>query len=419
MPSYMDIFLGRQPIFDLEGQIAAYELLYRSTETNSFPKVDSDRATLDVLINTFVTIGVEDVANGKPCFVNFTENLLMGKLPDYLEPSKVVLEILEDVKITPELIERIKQLSIRGFKIALDDFILQPEYMGLYDELFQHVTYIKIDFLLTPVLERMQLEDRIKVFYPHIRLLAEKVETHRHFDIAIQSGYSLFQGYFFEQPQVLKSKDIPANTLQYFQIVALLREDEPDINHIAESIENDISLSYKLLQIVNMSSKRKRSKVRSIKQAVLMVGLAELRKWVYLLALREMPKHENDSTYKELMASSLYRGKVCERLAKHNFMENISEYFLLGLFSLIDTILRTPMHEILGHLPLSENISLTLSHHKTELTPYLQLCIAMDKSDFINIEKYSAELSIPPLVIHGIHEEVREWVKETFADFEG
>jgi c-di-GMP phosphodiesterase len=98
----MDIYLGRQPIFDLEEQIVAYELLYRNTEINSFPQVDSDHATLDVLINTFVTIGVEEVASGKPCFVNFTENLLLGKLPDYLDSSKIVLEILEDVTFTAE-----------------------------------------------------------------------------------------------------------------------------------------------------------------------------------------------------------------------------------------------------------------------------------------------------------------------------
>lgn len=415
----MDIFLGRQPIFDLDEQIAAYELLYRNTETNSFPQIDADRATLDVLINTFVTIGVEDVANGKPCFVNFSENFLMGELLDNLDPSKIVIEILEDVQITSELIARVRQLHLKGFKIALDDFILQPQFTELYDELFQYVTYIKIDFLLTPVLERMQLEDRIKTFYPHIRLLAEKVESRRQFEIALQSGYSLFQGYFFEQPQILKSKDIPSNALQYFHIVALLREDEPDINQIAESIEIDIALSYKLLQIVNMSPKRKRSKVRSIKQAVLMVGLAELRKWVYLLALREMPSFENPDVYKQLVISSLYRGKVCERLAKQNFVQNTSSHFLIGLFSLIDSMLRTPMHEILGQLPLSEDIVLTLSNHETELTPYLQLSIAMDKANFEKIEQYVNELSISAEVLHKIHEEVRDWVKETFEEFEG
>jgi c-di-GMP phosphodiesterase len=415
----MDIFLGRQPIFDLDEQVIAYELLYRNTETNSFPQVDSDRATLDVLINAFVTMGVEEVAGGKPCFVNFTENLLLGTLPDYLEPSKIVIEILEDVKITPQLIERIKELSMRGFKIALDDFIIQPEYMGLYDDLFQYVNYIKIDFLITPALERMQLEDRIKTFYPHIRLLAEKVETHQQFKIAIQTGYSLFQGYFFEQPQVLKTKDIPANALQYFHIVTLLREDEPDISRIAESIEVDISLSYKLLQIVNMSPKRKRSKIRSIKQAVLMVGLAELRKWLYLLALRELPQHENEDVYKELMKSSLYRAKVSERLAKQNFLQNSSEYALLGLFSLIDTLLKTPMHEILGQLPLSEEIIATLSNNETSLTPYLQLSIAMDKADFDKIKQYATQLSISTEVVHEIHKEVRTWVKETFEELEG
>ena len=413
----MDIYLGRQPIFDLEEQIVAYELLYRNTEINSFPQVDSDHATLDVLINTFVTIGVEEVASGKPCFVNFTENLLLGKLPDYLDSSKIVLEILEDVTFTAELIDRIKQLSALGYKLALDDFIMQPQYMELYHDLFQYINYIKIDFLATPTVERMQLEEHIKRDYPHINLLAEKLETRRQFEIAVHSGYSLFQGYFFQQPQVLKSHDIPSNTLQYFQIVALLREDEPDINRIAEGIEIDISLSYKLLQIVNMSPKRKRSKIRSIKQAVLMVGLAELRKWVYLLALREFPNSLDKDSYLELMHSSLYRAKVCERLAKHNFLPNASEYFLLGLFSLIDSILSTPMHLILGHLPLSEEIVETLSNQETELSPYLQLSIAMDKADFEKIDEPAPILKLSTEQVRDIHHEVRTWVKETFEEF--
>ena len=414
----MDIFLGRQPIFNIEEQVVAYELLYRNTETNSFPQVNPDHATLDVLVNAFVTMGVEDVANGKPCFVNFTENLLLGKLPDYLEPSKIVLEILENVTITEQLIERIKQLHASGYKIALDDFILQPHYQDLYAELFQYVHYIKIDFLFTPTVERMQTEERIKASYPHIQLLAEKVETRRQYEIAVQSGYSLFQGYFFEQPQVVKSRDIPANTLQYFQIVALLREDEPNINKIAESIEVDIALSYKLLQIVNMSPKRKKAKVRSIKQAVVMVGLAELGKWVYLLALREFPHQEQNDTYKQLLFSSLYRGKVCERLAENHFLKNASEYFLLGLFSLIDTILRMPMHEVLGQLPLSEEIILTLSNHHTELSDYLHLSIAMDKADFQKIEHYAKQLNLSMEVVHQIHEDVYLWVKDTFEEFD-
>ena len=414
----MEVYLGRQPILNLNEQVVAYELLYRNQEINSFPMVDSDYATLDVLVNTFVSFGIEEVAGGKPCFVNFTEKLILGKLVDYLDPSKVVIEILEDVPITEELIARIKELRSKGFKIALDDFIMQSQYMELYSELFEHINYIKIDFLLTSTLERMHLEDLVKEYYPHIQLLAEKVETREQFEIAVQSGYSLFQGYFFEQPQVLKVSDVPSNTIQYFQIISLLREDEPDINRIAENIEIDIALSYKLLQLINQSPKRNRSKIRSIKQAVVLVGLEELRKWVYLLAMRELPNGYHKDTYFELMRSSLYRGKMCEKLAKLNYEHNASEHFLVGLFSLIDTILQRPMHTILSQLPLSERIIDTLSGYETEFTPYLNISIAMDKSEFDSIDRLAKELQLSEEQISELQDEVRNWVKETFDEFE-
>ena len=225
----MEIFIGRQPIFNINEKIVAYELLYRNKNINAFPLVDSDAATVDVLVNSFLSIGIDEVTKGRPCFVNFTGSLLMGTMLDYLDSTKVVIEILEDVAITMELIERVAELKQQGFKIALDDFVLDKN-VAIYDELFKYIDYIKVDFLMTPLLERMEIENKVKNQFPHIKLLAEKVETRNQFEVAKHSGYLLFQGYFFEQPQIIKSTDIPMNTLQYFQIIALLREEEPDIN---------------------------------------------------------------------------------------------------------------------------------------------------------------------------------------------
>jgi len=285
----MEVFIGRQPIFNLHEQIVAYELLYRSKNVDAFPMVDSDAATVDVLVNSFLSIGIEEVTNGKPCFVNFTENLLMSSINEYLNPSQVVIEILEDVPLTPKLVERVIELKSYGFKIALDDFILD-EHVQIYDELFVHIDFIKVDFLLSPLLERMEIENKVKEKFPHIKLLAEKVETRNQFEVAKHSGYELFQGYFFEQPQILKATDIPVNTIQYFYIISLLKEEEPNIQLLSENIERDISLTYKLLQMVNNSSRRSKSKVRSIKQAILILGIADLRKWIYLLAMREIDR---------------------------------------------------------------------------------------------------------------------------------
>lgn len=410
----MEVFIGRQPIFNIQEEIVAYELLYRNNDQNLFPEVDSDKATLDVLVNSFLSIGIDKVAKGRPSFVNFTENLIMNSSLDFLDPSLIVIELLEDISITEELIQRLIELKGKGFKLALDDFVMDEKVL-IYNDLFAQIDYIKIDFLLTPLVERMEIEDKIKTQFPNIKLLAEKVETREEYEIAKQSGYSLFQGYFFEQPQIIKTTDIPANLFQYFQIIAMLRDEEANIDKLAENIEREISLTYKLLQLINKPAKRTHSKVRSIKQAILIIGLDELRKWVYLLAMRESEAHRNDDVFHELMFASLFRAKVCEKVARMNYKANFSEYFLIGLFSLIDSLLKRPMRSILSQLPLSENVLATLNGEETEMTVYLQFSIALNKLDWEKVYSIAEQLNIPQEKVLVIYEEVTEWVKEAIA----
>ncbi|MGN7477918.1 EAL and HDOD domain-containing protein [Solibacillus silvestris] len=409
----MEVFIGRQPIFNIQEEIVAYELLYRNNNVNNFPQVDSDTATIDLLINSFLSIGIQEVTYGKPSFINFTENLIMQGALDFLDPGQVVIELLENIPITQGLIEQLKILKNKGFKLALDDFVMDEKVL-IYDELFSQIDYIKIDFLLTTAADRLEIENKIKARFPHIKLLAEKVESREQYEIAKQAGYSLFQGYFFEEPQILTATDIPANLFQYFQIISLLQDDETNIDLLAENIEREISLSYRLLKLINDSTKRTNTKVRSIKQAILLIGLMELRKWVYLLAMRESDGRKNDDIFKELMYASLFRAKVCEKCARRNYKGNFSEYFLVGLFSLIDSLLKRPMNTIVSQLPLSENILETITGENTELTPYLQFSIALNKLDWGNITPLAAELNIPNDEILLMYKEVRIWVEEAF-----
>lgn len=409
----MEVFIGRQPIFNLHEQVVAYELLYRSKNVNAFPMVDSDAATIDVLVNSFLSIGFEEVTKGKPGFVNFTDNLLMSSIHEFLNPSQVVIEILEDVPLTSQLVKRVVELKKYGFQIALDDFIMD-EHVEIYDELFEQVDYIKVDFLATSMVKRMEIENKVKGNYPHIQLLAEKVETRHQFEVAKSSGYVLFQGYFFEQPQIIKATDIPANTIQYIHIISLLKEEEPNIQLLAENIERDISLTYKLLQMINNSSKRSKSKVRSIKQAIVLLGISNLRKWIYLLAMREIDIDGDSDLFKEVMCMSLFRAKVCEKLAKLSYKKNFSEYFLVGMFSLIDTLLQRPMSSILHQLPFSEDITNTILGHETEMTPFLEFSIALGKLDWARLEELGDQLNIPLNDMDLLYYEAMEWAEKSF-----
>lgn len=407
----LEVFIGRQPIFNRDEEIVAYELLYRNSDVNKFPEMDSDKATIDVLIHSFLTIGIQEISNGSPSFINFTENLIMQDELDFLEPTKVVIELLEDVSITPALIEQLRKLKERGFTIALDDFVMD-EAVLIYDDLFKQVDYIKIDFLLSSEQQRSVVENKVKSTFPHIKLLAEKVETREEFESAKLAGYSLFQGYFFQKPQIIQATDIPANLFQYFQIISLLRDDKASIDVIVENIEREISLTYRLLKLINNSTKRPKSKIRSIKQAILLLGLTELRKWIYLLAMHESGIQQKSDVFNELMYASLFRAKLCEKCARLNSKANYSEHFLVGLFSLIDVLLKSPMNSILVQLPLSETTLETIGGAKTDMTPYLQFSVAVQHLNWQQIESLAAQLNISIEEVLPMYEEVRVWVDE-------
>lgn len=403
----MEVFIGRQPIFDRMENVFAFELLYRNGDLNVFPDIDGDYATTEVLINSFLTIGVEELANGRPCFINFTENLLYESIFDTFDPKTIIIEILENVNISPVLIDKLRQLKRKGYKIALDDFILTNNFFQ-FKELFSVVDFIKVDFMATNPQDRLFNEIWIKTNYPHIRLLAEKVETREEFEQAKESGYQFFQGYFFSKPQIIHSKEIPTNIVQYFRIIRLINEENANISHIAELIEHDVSLSYKLLKLINASANK--NKVRSIKHAILVLGLTELYQWIYILALRESSRGDSDYGSNALIASSLFRAKFCELLAKEKRQPNSAEYFLIGMFSMMEALLQRPFHQIIQQLPFSNQVIQTLTGSEmTEMSVYLDIAVAFDTLNWKDIHKYSGEISISEDQLRMYYNKAMQW----------
>lgn len=406
----MDIFVGRQPIFAKDEHIFAYELLYRNGQDNSFPTIAGDEATLDVIAHSFLTIGINELAGEKLCFINFTENLLVKEVFSKFPTDRIVVEILEDIPITMDLLQKLLEIKSLGFLIALDDFVLQ-ENVALYDELFSIVDFIKVDFLLSSLSERQAIERIVKTNYPNIVLLAEKVETREQFFEAKVAGYELFQGYFFAKPEVIKGSEIPTNLAQYFRIINLLRSNSVSVEEISDEIERDVSLSFKVLKMINSPAVRTKSKVRSIKQGVLMLGLEELSHWLHVLLLRESKKnHSGDGM--ALIEASLFRAKLCELLARRKFLQNASEFFLVGMFSLIDTLLHRPMIQLLQDLPLSDEVAETLSGNKTAMSPFLELAIACDEVRWDDMIVGAATLGIDHSALNALYLEARRFATE-------
>lgn len=404
------VFVGRQPIFDRSGNIFGYELLYRNSEHNVFPRgVNPEKATIDLLVNTFLTIGIDRVVGRTKSFINFTEKSLNKDIIHQLDPRFVIIELLEDIQVTPEVIETIVQFRKSGFRIALDDFSLQQiSDPQLLPTLFQHVNIIKVDFLHTDRSERRRIEQIAKQ-YRHLSLLAEKIETEADYEEAKQLGYLLFQGYYFSKPQIIQGKEIPANYLLHFQLLQAFNEKDPDISKITELFMHDVSLSYKLLRYINSLAFEIPHQISSINQAIMLMGLTEAKRWLRILLLRDLGVGEGRGRQKSLTERSLVRARLSEMLARHKGKENADEFFLTGLFSLIDAIMQSSLEDILPQLSLSETISNTLLGEDTEIKPYLDLTIALESLEVARVNEYAIELGIDESSLINYVHQAHKW----------
>ncbi|RLQ95233.1 EAL and HDOD domain-containing protein [Falsibacillus albus] len=411
----MEVFVARQPIFNENEETLAYELLYRSNHLNEFPKIDGDQATADVIINSFLNIGIDSLSNGKPCFINFTENLLMLKVPTYFRPREIVVEILESVIPSKELILICQELKSLGYKIALDDFMIdhqQPEPHQL--ELMKLADIIKVDFLNTSKEKRGNIEVLAKLF--GIDLLAEKVETRDEFQEAKSKGYVLFQGYFFSKPIIVSSHDVPTYFQSYYSVIQNLSLNEPSIDIITRLIEQDLSLSYKLLRLINSPAYRPRRKISSIRQAIVLLGLIEIQKWIYVLAVRERTLNKSNLS-DEVIKTCLTRAKMCELIATEHLKDrNSPSFFLVGMLSLVDTILSLPMEKIVEELPLLDEIVEALKGEENQLSLTLDLVISLERAEWDAMYHLSRKMNLLPKQLFDYYTFACTWAEQLLKE---
>lgn len=406
----VNVFVGRQPILDQEGQIYGYELLYRNSEENRFPSVNPESATIQLLINSFLSIGIDNVAQSYKSFINFSGELLLEDIFSRLSPNRVIIEILEDVEITSALIRRMKDIKQYGYQFALDDFIIQEQY-ELHTELFKLVDYVKVDFLAVSNTERKRIETFIQK-YPHIRMVAEKIETEAQFLEAKASGYELFQGYFFAKPEIIKGIDIPSTLSSHSYILHKLSEEDADIDEVVELIVHDMSITYKLLRFINTMHFGVPKKVASVKQAVILIGFEHLKKWMRILLVHHIGEHSTCGQVKALVSFSLTRARICELIAKRIGKENSDEYFFVGMFSLMDIIMNKNWSDILPLIPFSESVANTLIGEETDMTAVLKLAIATEKLDWPQIRKYRTQLGISEKELSEFSQISIRWVQQ-------
>jgi len=336
-------YVARQPILDLRGRVHAYELLFRAGPEAAF-RGDGNVATRTMLDNT-VMFGLDRLTAGLPAFVNCTREALTESLVDVLPPSMTVLEVLETLEPNPELIQACRQLKAAGFRLALDDFVYEPRF----EPLIELANYIKVDINATPAYQRKELMQRLKG--KAIAMIAEKVETQQEYQQAKAEGFTLFQGYFFCRPILMKNRNIPANRLFHMQILQLLHKDPIDLRQLSDLLKKDTSLTYRLMRLVNSPICAMRQEVRSIETALVVVGEDAFRRIATLAITSEM----NSSQSMEILRMAFVRGRFCELAASFCGLDSTEQY-LMGMFSMLPAMLRISIEDLAPSLPMREEI---------------------------------------------------------------
>lgn len=339
--------IARQPIFDLEGRLFGYELLYR--RGTAAESGDGDEMTARVLVGALAATDLDLLASGRPVFINATRALLMGDLLTMLAPDRVILEILEDVEPDAALLSRLAELRGRGYRFALDD-VLDLEARRPF---LEHVDIIKVD---VAAMGPDRLAEQVDALHATGKsLLAEKVETPEQHARLYAMGFQLFQGYFFARPEQAGPAGLPANRLVVMQLLARVSDPAISLGELAGLIRTDVALSVSVLRWANSPLSGLRSRVDSIERAVVVLGLETARNLVCLLALAQL-----DSTSPELLKLLLVRARLCELLARAGGRDNAATHFMVGLLSGLDAIVNRPMARVIEGMPVDDTVAQAL-----------------------------------------------------------
>jgi len=372
--SHSDIFIGRQPIFDRNLNLFAYELLYRNSEENSATVTDQSQSTSEVIINLVTNFGFDVVTGGHTAFINLSKDFLTGKKPLPLPHDKVVLEVLEDTIVDQELIDGLKKLSSENYTIALDDFVYSEEW----EPVLPLVDYIKVEI---PMLSNDEIKSHVaKLKKYDVKLLAEKVETEAEYDFLHECGFDYFQGYFLARPKVLSGKTIPPNKLTMILLLSDLNNTAIEIDKLTETISNDVSLCYKILRYINSAHYALPRNVSSIREAITYVGMNELRRWASLITMSNLSAQSTQAS--EMMQQTIIRANMCEQIAEHIGVSDTQVYFSVGLLSTLDALLGLPMEEILTTLPLSDEMLEALVSYDGDVGKVLKCAVAYENADW-------------------------------------
>lgn len=405
----MNSFIARQPIFNRDLKTVAYELLFRDSMSNYFPNVSDEHATYSMISDHLLGMPLPRLVGPHTSFINFPYQLIINGTASILPRDKVVIEILENAVPDADLLSAVKKLYINGFKIALDDFILEEKW----EEFFPYISTIKFDVSKKSQDEIITYLKNKHDILTGITFLAEKVETREVFDAYADAGFTLFQGYFYKKPEVIQSKKLSPNRISLLKLMKEINVDSPNLETIEELLKTDVTLSYKLLKFSKNILFQRRGIVLSndltIREIILYLGYNELRRFVSIVCISNL----DDMKTAELYFTSLARGRFCELIAtKIGLQQQAHDAFFCGLFSLLDVILEISHEDLFQQISLSEGVMSALCNHEGLLYKILYLSQLYEQQKWDEARALCQDLNLPENGIIQDMQQALKWADE-------
>jgi EAL and modified HD-GYP domain-containing signal transduction protein len=396
------VLVSRQPIYRPDMTKLGYELLFRNSDEDRASFSDGDQATAEVIVNTFMEIGLDEMVGPHLAFINFDRNLILGNYCDCLPRERVVLEILKTVQPDPDVLRKLHLLRTNGYRIALENF----GHTGS-QALLDVANFVKCDITSE---DTSSLERSISALkkYP-VELIAEKVETREQFQRCQALGFGYFQGYFFCRPELIQGKRPPVSRLATVRLLTKLNNPDFNVNDLEQAIRQDVSLSYKLLRYMNSAMYCLQKPVNSIGHAIMLIGQERMRLWASLILFSKFEDRSHD-----IIVTGAVRARMCEHLARMVGIPKPERLFLVGLFSVLDAILDSSMEQALSSLPLERPIVEALLRQEGELAPVLRCVRAYEGRNWAEAE---AAVNLNQETIRTAYRNALAWSLSTLNGF--
>lgn len=401
----MFVYVARQPIFDASFEVIAYELLYRDSKANIYNQHLTDTvATSILLLNSYLSVGMNLLTDNKKGFINFGPQLIMEDIPELLSNERIIIELLESVVPDKALIKKLTHLKKAGYTIALDDYI----YGYPYTEFIEIADIIKVDFIAN---NRNNIRKICTQLKPYNKiLLAEKIETLEEFQWAKSLGFEFFQGFFFSKPIIIESKKLTGTTYNFMTILKELDQPLPDYKKISTIIETDVIMTFKILTLVN-SSYALVDNVSSIQHAISILGIDAFTKWFTLATIHQLGNNKPH----ELVKLAMIRMKFLENVGEFSvFKQHVHPLRLIGLLSVIDALTGSSLDKVLQQLPLSKNIKDTLLGKETLYSTIYLLILNYEKGNFTQANALSTVINLDFTRFPDLYQDAIEWTDKLF-----